>query len=310
MDDEAVARTIKENPHLFKIITPIHVDIFKVYLSSHPNWPFVDSVCRGLHEGFWPWARTPCPGYPLTNDKSKPPPSDEKHAEFLRAQRDIEVTKERFSPPFKHPLLPGMYCMPIYAVPKPHSSNLCLVTDQSYGKYSLNSMIPHSKVTGYPLDNLVHFGEMLMDLERREPSKQKVAWKSDVAEAYHILPMHPHWQIKQINLVDDEYYVDCCNAFGGSGAGGLYIFFNSLVAWIAQEIKRIHYLNNYVNDSSGCGMKDDYLILHKQIHGSPLPVIGITADVNNLSFALSDEAKEALLAELVWWCKPGRKEKL
>jgi hypothetical protein len=88
-------------------------------------------------------------------------------------------------------------------------------------------MIKHEKVTGFPLDNMVHFGEMLMDLERREPGKEKVIWKSDVAEAYHILPMHPRWQAKQVTRVDDEYFVDRCNVFGGCGAGGIFISFNA-----------------------------------------------------------------------------------
>jgi hypothetical protein len=46
--DEAVTKTINDNPHLFKIVTPVHVDIFEVYLASHPNQPFVKSVCNGL----------------------------------------------------------------------------------------------------------------------------------------------------------------------------------------------------------------------------------------------------------------------
>jgi hypothetical protein len=272
-----------------------------------------------------------------TNDESNQPPLDEKRAEFLRAQCDHEVSKGRYSAPFKHDLLPGMYCMPIYAVPKPHSSDLFLVNDQSYGKYSLNSMIDHDKVTGFPLDNLVNFGEMLMDLEREAPEESKVAWKSDIAEAYWILPMHPHWQAKQIVRVDNDHHVDRCNAFGGCGAGGLFISVNSLVAWIAKEIKRLKYLGNYVDDSSGCGKakevlfyepyggfypRDQVLLLrlwdelgiphkrHKQIFGSSLPIIGICVDVNELSFTLSDDAKETLVKELEWWCKRGRKEKL
>jgi hypothetical protein len=47
--------------------------------------------------------------------------------------------------------------MPFYTVPKPHSTDLRLVTDQSHGEFSPNSMIPRHKVTGFPLDNLVHF---------------------------------------------------------------------------------------------------------------------------------------------------------
>ena len=104
LDDKVVSKTISEHPHLFKIITPIHVEVFETYLASHPNRPFVDSVCKGLREGFWPWGRTPCPGYPDTNDESKPPPDDERKAAFLRARRDSEVAKGRFSAPFKHGL--------------------------------------------------------------------------------------------------------------------------------------------------------------------------------------------------------------
>jgi hypothetical protein len=337
LEDEIVAKTINENPHLFKIVTPIHVDVFEAYLVTHPNQPFVKSVCKGLREGFWPWAETPKLGYPTSNDESKPAPTDEKKAEFLRSQRDVELAKGRFSPPFTHGLLPGMYCMPIYAVPKPHSTDLRLVTDQSFGKFSPNSMIDHDKVTGFPLDNMAYFGEMLMDLERREPGCEKIVWKSDVAEAYQILPMHPLWQVKQVTRVDDEYYVDRCNVFGGCGAGGLFISFNGLVTWIAKEIKRIRYLSSYVDDSSGCGRQDDRLIYepygkdfpreqvillnlwdelgiphkpHKQVNGSPLPVIGITVDANQLSLALSDDARDALIAELRGWCKRGRKERI
>ena len=336
LNDEVITETINKNPHLFKVVTPIHVDVFEAYLATHPNQPFVKSVCKGLREGFWPWAEVPKPGYPITNDESKPAPVDTRKAEFLRAQRDVELSKDRFSPPFAH-LLPGMYCMPIYAVPKPHSTDLRLVTDQSYGKYSPNSMVKHEKVTGFPLDNMVHFGEMLMDLDRREPGQEKVVWKSDVAEAYRIIPMHPRWQAKQVTRVDDQYHVDRCNVFGGCHAGGMFISFNALATWIAKEIKRIRYLSNYVDDSSGCGRQDDRLIYepygkdypreqvvlmnlwdelgiphkpHKQVNGSPLPVIGITVDANELSLTLSTDAREALVSELQWWCRPGRKEKL
>lgn len=120
-------------------------------------------------------------------------------------------------------------------------------------------MIDHDKVTGFPLDNMKHFGEMLMDLEKSDPGGEKILWKSDVAEAYRILPMHPCWQVKQVNQINNRLYVDRCNAFGGSGTGGIFISFNSLVAWIAREIKKIRYLCNYIDDSSGCGKKGDTL---------------------------------------------------
>ena len=78
-----VLQIIHENPDLFKIITPIHVDVFKSYLTAHPNPLFVELVCQGLREDFWPWASTVHPGYPITNDESKPTPVKTRKAEFL-----------------------------------------------------------------------------------------------------------------------------------------------------------------------------------------------------------------------------------
>ena len=43
-----VSKTISNNPHLFKVNTPIKVDIFEVLLKDHPNPLFVKSVCQGL----------------------------------------------------------------------------------------------------------------------------------------------------------------------------------------------------------------------------------------------------------------------
>jgi hypothetical protein len=106
--------------------------------------------------------------------------------------------------------------MPIYAVPKPGSTDLRLVNDHSAGAYSLNSMIGHSLVTGYPLDNLHQLGHMLLNLHLLTPGVDLVMWKSDIAEAYRMCPMHPHWQIKQAVHIDGEFYIDRANCFGSS----------------------------------------------------------------------------------------------
>jgi hypothetical protein len=135
--------TLNDNPSLFQIVTPINVNLFQNLLSNHPNPPFVDSVCAGLREGFWPWADTLKDGYPSVFDSSRPTPADRHKAAFIQDQRDIKVAKGRFSTTFGSDLLPGMYSMPAHAVPKPNSTNLHMVTDHSAGPFSLNSMIDH-----------------------------------------------------------------------------------------------------------------------------------------------------------------------
>jgi hypothetical protein len=119
--NQAAVSTIKNNPHLFRIVTPINVDCFEELLKTHLNKLFVQSICISLHEGFWPWATTQKEEYPTTWDFSERPPKTEHRAGFLREQRDIELAERRYSEVFGTNLLPGMYSTPIHAVPKPHS---------------------------------------------------------------------------------------------------------------------------------------------------------------------------------------------
>ena len=242
-------------------------------------------------------------------------PKDPDKAAFIRDQCNIELRKGRFSESFGTALLPGMYSMPVHAVPKPGSSDLCMVTDHSSGTFSLNSMIDHSLVTGYPLDNMVHMGEMLLSYRRNACDYQSlVMWKSDIAEAYRLMPLHPCWQIKQINTVDGQHYVDRNNAFGSSASGAIFIAFNSLVFWTAKNKQGIQNLATYVDDSSGFSPADDLLLyepynlsfprhqtlllllwdelsiphkLKKQIFGPVIPVIGIEVDPNAMTLSLS-----------------------
>jgi hypothetical protein len=71
--------------------------------------------------------------------------------------------------------------MPIHAVPKPHSTDLHLVTDHSARPFSLNNMIDHSQVTGFALDNILHLGEMLLDACCSIGNVSLILWKSDIA---------------------------------------------------------------------------------------------------------------------------------
>ena len=210
-----VTKTIKENPRLFDIITPIYVDCFKKHLKSHPNQPFVKSVCLGLHEGFWQWADTLSGGYPDTMDALYPQTDNLDKDNFLHDQHDHEILKRHFSEAFGEKLLPGMYCMPVFAIEKkPHSTDLQMVTHQSAGNHSLNSMIPWDDIIGYPFDNLQHLAEFFLSMHHQNPDSPCVLSKSDITEAYWLLPVHPCWQMKQVNHIDDLLHVNRNSAFG------------------------------------------------------------------------------------------------
>jgi len=93
-------KTIKDNPNLFKIVTSVDVDRFERVLVMHPNHAFMELVCRGLCEGFWPWADMQYEAYLCMVDKSLGMPQSEKEGEFLRLQCKHECSKGRFSGPF------------------------------------------------------------------------------------------------------------------------------------------------------------------------------------------------------------------
>ena len=243
--------TIRDNPQLFKIVTPINVLKFEQLLESHPNKPFVESICASLREGFWPWANTQKDEYPVTWDFSERPPKTEREADFLRDQRDIEISAERYSDSFGTDLLPGMYSTPVHAVPKPRSEKLRLVNDHSAGRFSLNSMIAREDVVGAKMDSIADLIGSLIRYRRRYPGAKLILFKSDVSAAYRRLPLHPLWQIKQIITVDGCRHVDRCMSFGGRGSCRDYTAFMGLVLWIAIFIKFISDLFGYIDDNFG-----------------------------------------------------------
>ncbi|KIO03784.1 hypothetical protein M404DRAFT_60351, partial [Pisolithus tinctorius Marx 270] len=160
-ENTAAVDTISSNSHLFRVVTPINVDLFEELLHEHPNPTFVQSVCCGLREGFWPYAHTHHWDWPSTWDNSHRPLKSVEEREFVSAQIEKEIAKDRFSESFGPNLLPGMYSMPIHAMPKPGVKKFRLVTDHSAGEYALNNMISREDISGVTLDNVYDLGQAL-----------------------------------------------------------------------------------------------------------------------------------------------------
>ncbi len=77
-------KTIEDHPHLFKITTPIKVDVLESYLEKHPNPGFVSSVMTTLKDGFWPWADTHhTADFPITWDNMRMSPRSGMEQQFI-----------------------------------------------------------------------------------------------------------------------------------------------------------------------------------------------------------------------------------
>lgn len=326
----ALCSTLRTHAELFQIVSPINADRLELDLHDHPNQQFVKSVIAGFRNGFWPWADICLPGYPETVDESLPPPSNFQHSEFTLKQCQTEQAAGRYSPFFGSTLHAGMYCMPQHVVQR-DNGKLRLVTNQSAGQFSLNSMIPLTE-RSFPLDGLQNLGRTIRRQRFQHPESRQTLFKSDIQSAYRLLPMAPAWQAKQIIRINGLYCVDRCNAFGGAGSGRLFVAVNSLLLWLARHKFNIPDLYSYVDDIFGSEtdtefvhyapykrslpshqvkllrMWDYYNVPHsdnKQLFGSSLSIIGFDVNALTLEISLAPDKIHDLLCAINSFCATG-----
>ena len=307
---------INKQSHLLCITTPVNVDSFCSLLATHPNRPLVESMCKGLRCGFWPWAVTQNSGTPSIMDNTTLQKiRNPEHLQFMEKQRDEEISLGRFSSAFTT-LMPGMTMIPLWVVPKPHVDKLRLVVDHLAGKFSPNLYISPDDA-GVHLDTLQVLGKSLLKVKRQYSNTPIVLFKTDVSQAYWHLPMHPLWQLHQIVMINNAHHVNNNNNFGNQGAGCLWITFFGLVLWIAVVIKHIEDLFAYVDDAFSWEFADSMSYYHpykkllptkqarllslfntlgvpheerKQVSGSPLQIIGFDVDPNAMTITMLSDA--------------------
>lgn len=319
-------QTVRDRPELFKVVTPIKVDAMIAALADHPNRPLVESLRVALTEGFWPWARLDPQRYPHTHDASGPMPVDIKFLEFMRKQRDAEISVGRFSPTFGAELLPGMYCMPQHVVEQ--RGKCRLITNHSYGSYSLNSLIaPEDR--SLKLDGVRSLATLLITLRRQHgPQASIVLFKDDASQAYRRMPMHPLWQAFQALRFDGLYYVDRNNVFGGAASGRIWTEFYAFVVYLAEK-RGLRDLKTYIDDTFSAQVDyqlthyapygksfplrqtrlltlwDELGILHephKQLYGQQLTIVGFEFDSVAMTVTMPLEARSDLCAAITEFC--------
>lgn len=319
-----LVRVVEGRPDLFKIVTPVDVDVLESLLSTHPNRRFVESVLISLREGFWPFAGIPTL-LPNESRRQKCYYGTNPEREFLAKHIETEIKSERFSPSFGGRLLKGMACMPVQLA---RGRKFRLIYDHSAGEHSLNSLIPKSERSS----EVDRIDALIRILRNRglDPS-QVTLFKSDIAHAFRILPMSIYWQALQAVKINERYYIDRCNTFGNAGSQRLFGAFYSLVLWIAENIWRLPDICCYVDDNFSWDfasrMRDyngkryvkrlpekqvrllelwDLIgIPHaskKQEYGSILSILGFRVDLQIMRVSISEHRRERILATISEFC--------
>ncbi|KIM19761.1 hypothetical protein M408DRAFT_334277 [Serendipita vermifera MAFF 305830] len=319
-----VVGTIRSRPDLFKIVTPVNVARLGELLIGHPNRPFVDSLLRSLKAGFWPWADTTREPAEVTRNNNRERNWSEEEVVFIQETCREEEEAGRFSSAFGSELLPGMVCGPVFPVPKPGTNKLRLVTDHSAGTFSLNSLIPEDS-RSVRFDNLHDLGSALRHFHRTNNRGPRWLFKSDVSKAYRLIPMHPHWQIRQVFETPEGgkmmMRVDRCGVFGNAAMVRVFCAFFGAIIWVAINVCAIDGLFHYIDDANGYDdnphlvfyepyntyypekqvrlleLWDELGIPHqksKQVFGSALDIIGLRVDAEAMRITMSSERREEL----------------
>lgn len=318
-------KVVRDHSELFKVVTPINVGLLERLLSDHPNRSLVKSVIKGFREGFWPYAISP---YDARVDESKTQrPLQKDKQDFLREKIAKECEIERYSEPFK-PLHKGMACMPIRVGRSQNGKKFRLINDHSFGELSLNSLIPEKERAAYTDD----IRALIRILRSRPEDDDIVLFKSDVSQAFRIIPMSPYWQALQTVKFEGKYYVDRCNCFGNAASQRLFCTFLSLVLWIAEKKCRLTDVLSYVDDvfswDYGSHLmyyeKYDRQLPKKQVKllqlwdrlgiphedkkqefGRCLTIIGYQVDLRRRRVSMVKERMAEIVSQIMSICKPS-----
>src|SRR5882724_12988904 len=217
-----------------------------------------------------------------------------------------------------------MYSMPIGVIPKPCSTDFHLVMDHSAGEFALNNYIAKSD-SSIRLDSLQDFGTALRAVIACDGHTSVWLFKSDVSAAYRRIPMHPLWQLKQINTFQGMRHIDRNMTFGSHSAPKIWCSFFSLVIWISIHILVCMDLLHYMDDTwsyetdpalvyyelydSHFPKKQatllclyDHLSLphtkNKQIFGHALDIISLHIDPSSMSIMMPLPARRELVAAI------------
>ncbi|KAF7360389.1 DNA/RNA polymerase [Mycena venus] len=318
-------------PSLFRVSTPLNIPLLEQLLGLHPNQPLVESFCRGLRDGFWPWSR-PVPSHPVTLDNSKAARSPAELS-FLEETRDVEMAAGRFSAGFPA-LLPGMHAIPVHGVPKPRSEKLRLVTDFSFGEFSRNSTISRLDVNPTRMDSIRELGITFVYSAASSGQTRRSTFSSRTSRAHS----------KSCQCTSSGNLGKCTKSASSSTSIAsplsaawhrppIWTTFAGFVLWIAMVVFHILHLYAYMDDFFSVQAASDMAfykpynryyprnqfrllllwdtlgIPHeevKQLFGQELVVIGFIVDSRRMCVSIPDDACAAFLTELREWMRNSK----
>ena len=220
--------------------SPVRIKALSRYLEGCPNKSFIVS---GFQEGFQLGFQGPQSSSSCHNS-----PSITQHHDIVQQKLNIELSLNRISGPYSKPPLPHFKTSPLALIPKRVPGKYRLIHNLSF-PYDINAVnfnIPAESATVkyQTVNDAIHL------IQRHSP--EAFLAKTDIADAFRLIPVHPD----QYNLLgftfDGHYYYDKMLCMGAASSCQIFEQFSDALLWI---LKHKFYMTSVVK------VLDDFLFV-------------------------------------------------
>jgi hypothetical protein len=182
----------------------------------------------------------------VSNMSPKNDPSISQYKHIVQQKIDIEVNAARLIGPFEHPPFTHFQVSPIKLVEKSTFGKFRLIHNLSwpYDDTSINSQIPdHSKSVQY--SSVTEAIKLIM-----QSPKGVYTRKTDIQDAFKIIPIHPDDHHKLGFKFNNQYYYDVTLPMGAGSACQIFESFSTSLQAIydyhaIQGARSTHYLDDF-----------------------------------------------------------------
>ncbi|XP_061170464.1 uncharacterized protein LOC133179795 isoform X1 [Saccostrea echinata] len=239
------------NQENLKLPTPVQAHLLKHYLQGYD--PFLSHY---LVQGFTSGFSLGCSAYPkprLCRNHS----STTQHADYVLDKLQNEIDLGKIAGPYPSRPFQNFVWSPLGVVPKSTQGKYRLLHDLSFPSAdSVNSYISeeHSKIKYDTIDTII---SLVLKF-----GKGSLMTKSDIEDAFRIIPLHPD-SYHALGLTwAGQYYFDKCLPMGASSSCKIFESFSSALQWIMVSKFNLQGMSHMIDDFFFIGPNNSSKCIH------------------------------------------------
>ena len=231
------------NPLPCGVISPINIDILRLFLSDHPDQSLVKFLLNGFTHGFDIGYRGP-----VTQGQTRNLLSARENIPHVTEAIRKELSRGHTAGPFSQPPFDTLHCSPLGAVPKKDGTYRIILDLSSPRGSSINEFISSTdfSVRYSSFDDAV---QLVSDI-----GPSCVLAKLDIKHAFRLCPVRPSdWPLLGYQWLDG-FFIDTRLPFGSRSSPFIFNKFADALLWILTTVFNITFMVHYLDDFLICNV--------------------------------------------------------